>query len=199
MKDFCSGILLNQLHLGYNSAYRQLFENLQPGLVAYANEYLLDVEISKEIVQEAFLKLWENRAKIKDDFNVGAYLFRTVRNYSLNHLRHLKVRDQYKGFKEQQFQELALNFHALSDVSAEKLLEEEILQRLQVAIEKMPPQCKKIFCLSRFEEKSYKEIAEELSISVKTVENQINKALKIARVELKEYLPVSLLVSSLFV
>jgi RNA polymerase sigma-70 factor (ECF subfamily) len=145
--------------------------------------------MASNIVQEAFLKLWEQRKNIKVGTVLNAYLYKSVRNICLNYLRHLKVVDKHAG----QMNELSLNYDALKDKSAERLLEAEIMERLQSAIEKMTPQCRNVFVLSRFENKTYKEIAAELGIAEKTVENQMGKALKVARMELKEFLPITVM------
>jgi len=79
---------------------------------------------------------------------------------------------------------------AISHLSAEKIITQELEDSIGKAIESLPPRCREIFELSRNEEKKYREIAIELNISEKTVENQMLKALKIMREKLSEYLPV---------
>jgi len=183
--------LLDLLRQGDEGVYRSIFAQLQPALVVYATEYIIDKDLSKGFVQEAFLKLWEVRQKLKVGTNLTAYLYKSVRNICLNYLRHLKVTDKYA--KNRIAEEHELNYEALKDKSAERLLEAEILERLDAAILKMTPQCQQVFTMSRFEGKSHKEIAEELGIAEKTVENQIGKALKVARAELKEFLPITMM------
>ena len=186
--------ILKLLQQGDESIYRNIFHQLQPALVVYAKEYVLDTDMASNIVQEAFLKLWEKRNAIKIGTILNAYLYKSVRNLCLNYLRHLKVEDKYAD----KIQQLQLNFEALKDKSAERLLEAEIMERIQVAVDKMTPQCKRVFELSRFEGKSYKEIAQELGIAEKTVENQMGKALKVARAELKEFLPITILLYNMW-
>ncbi len=181
--------MLNSLNKGDEDFYRTLFDALQPALVRYATEYVIDTDMASNIVQEAFLKLWEKRKQIKVGTVLNAYLYKSVRNNCLNYLRHLKVADKYAG----QLNAVSLNYEALKDKSAERLLEAEIMERLQKAVEKMTPQCRNVFVLSRFEGKNYKEIAQELNIAEKTVENQMGKALKVARNELQEFLPITML------
>lgn len=182
-------VMLKLLQQGDEDLYRKIFVQLQPALVVYAKEYVLDADMAANIVQEAFLKMWERRNNIQVGTILNAYLYKSVRNLCLNYLRHLKVEDTYAG----RVQQMQLNYEALKDKSAERLLEAEILERIQQAVIKMTPQCKKVFELSRFEGKSYKEIAQELGIAEKTVENQMGKALKVARAELKEFLPITIL------
>lgn len=185
--------LLEQLGRGEEGVYKELFDKLQPALVSYARQYLMDQDLSKEIVQEAFLRLWEKKEQLTVGTNLTAYLYKAVRNISLNYLRHIKIKEDFVQQQAVLAGDYALNYDALKDKSAERLLEAEIMERLQKAVSKMPPQCKNVFTLSRFEGKTYKEIAAELGISEKTVENQINKALKITRAEMQEFLPVTLL------
>ena len=66
----------------------------------------------------------------------------------------------------------------------------ELQDKITETIEKLPPERKKVFVMSRFDNLKYKEIAEKLDISVKTVENQMGKALKFLREELKDFLPL---------
>jgi len=183
--------MLGLLRQGDEVLYRNVFNQLQPALVVYASEYVVDRDLSSSLVQEAFLKLWEVRKSLKVGISLNAYLYKTVRNICLNYLRHLKVSDKYTDSVLSK--EYALNYEALKDKSAERLLEAEMLERLDQAIAKMTPQCRQIFIMSRFEGKRHREIAEELGIAEKTVENQIGKALKVARTELQEFLPISMM------
>jgi RNA polymerase sigma-70 factor (ECF subfamily) len=96
-------------------------------------------------------------------------------------IRHLNVRADYQ--KEQAYVESTIQWSVNDELN-----EKELRHRIALAMEKLPPECRKVFRLSRFEELSYKEIAEFLDISVKTVENQMGKALRIMRVELSDYL-----------
>lgn len=181
--------MLSRLKKGDEVLYKTVFTELQPVLVSYAKEYVIDTDMASNLVQEAFLNLWEKRNNIKEGTVLNAYLYKTVRNNCLNYLRHLKVADRYAG----QVNEVSLNYEALRDKSAERLLEAEILDRLHKAVDMMTPQCRNVFVLSRFEGKSYKEIAQELGVAEKTVENQMGKALKVARKELQEFLPITML------
>jgi RNA polymerase sigma-70 factor (ECF subfamily) len=108
-----------------------------------------------------------------------AYLFRAVRNTSLNMLKHKKVESNF-----------AQHELLTSQRSVEPLGTHELEDRISQALEKLPEQCRIVFKMSRFEELKYAEIADELNISVKTVENQIGKALKIMREQLRDYLPL---------
>jgi RNA polymerase sigma-70 factor, ECF subfamily len=146
-------------------------------------KYVRDFETAQEIVQEAFLSLWEKRDTIDMAQPVKAYLITTIRNKCLNWLRDNK-----------KFNTVILHFEELLPdqeyVSADRLIEAELLKTVNHAIHELPEKCREIFTLSRFGNLKYQEIADQLQISVKTVETQMSKALQHMRIRLREYIPV---------
>jgi len=76
--------------------FEDLFNAHYSNLCAYANNFLKDVDASEEVVQEVLFKLWANRDKIIITSTVQSYLFRSVRNASLNVLKHVNIREDYK-------------------------------------------------------------------------------------------------------
>lgn len=97
----------------------------------------------------------------------------------LNRLRAGKVRSKYLDYNAQQLNDM---YTPPDDTSP------ELLERFQRAMEALPPQCRHIFELSRFETLKYREIADQLGISIKTVETQMGKALRLMRTQLADYL-----------
>jgi len=136
-------------------------------LVAY--KFVRSVPISQEIVNDVFLKIWEDAGKIVIESSLRAYIYKAVVNRSINALN--------KQEKEQQHRRaLALQPQAFYE---EKQLEtNELKVQLYKAIDNLPDQCKKVFQLSRFEGLKQQEIADKLGISIKTVKNHITQALK---------------------
>jgi len=161
--------------------FEKLFNTYYSNLCAYANNFLKDVDASEEVVQEVLFKLWTNRESIEITSSVQSYLFRAVRNVSLNVLKHINIREDYKQQNEYERQ------NELS--SEDEMIVSELEQRIRHTIDLLPMERKKIFIMSRYEGLKYKEIADKLNISVSTVENQMVKALKFLRDELKDYLP----------
>lgn len=139
--------------------------------------YVTDQDQAEELVQEVFANVWSKSGNLKIQSSPRAYLFTSTRNACLNFLKHKRVEHTYL---EQ------TTFHQEQGDPVEY---EELVNRLERAMEKIPEKCREIFELNRFEGKRYKEIAEELGLSLKTVENQMGKALKILRKELGDYLP----------
>ncbi len=174
-----------------NSLSKQDFESLfreyfKP-LAAFAKKYLNDIDLAKEIVHEAFLKLWEKRTEVDTNKSVKSYLYTTVYNRSLNYIRDNKKFDRTEGKTE--LLERSENWDQNNHMVAA-----EIEAKITQTLDSLPEKCRQIFVMSRYEELKYKEIAEKLDISIKTVETQMSKALKVLRKNLAEYITVFLIV-----
>lgn len=172
-------------HLDWNTekGFETLFKELYSPLYRYACGILTDDMQREEVVQEVFLKLWQQREQIAIATNIQSYLYRAVHNQAVNILNRAKVEQKYQQFARQRTPDY-------ENSPAHKLQAGELQQRIFRVLAGIPEKCRTIFHLSREEELSYKEIAERLGLSVKTVENQMSKALKILRAELKDYLPL---------
>lgn len=146
-----------------------------------------DHDIAREIVQEAFVNLWEKRESIELDRSPKSYLGSTVKNRCLNYLRDHK-----------KFDRSILEFEGLNSgheyVEQDHLVTSELKLKIEEATNELPAKCREVFLLNRVEHKKYNEIAAELGISVKTVEAQMSKALKIMRNKLSEYISLLLII-----
>lgn len=180
-----NSILIKLLKDGNTEVFESIYNKFYSSLFVYAREYAGSEEVAKELVQDTFLKLWEVKATLKDDTHLSSYLYRITRNNCLNYLKHLKVQEKYRDYSASKRMELELNYSALSQDSADQLVSEELEEKINQAIDSLPPRCKQVFELSRFHDKKYREIAQDLNISIKTVENQMQKALKVLRENLK--------------
>jgi RNA polymerase sigma-70 factor (ECF subfamily) len=169
----------------FHTIYNIYFTRIQ----VYCAGYVTENYIAQEMTQDTFVKLWEKCELLLDDTLLQPLLYRIARNNCLNYLKHLKVTEKFQKMQLHRQSEIELNIYALADESAQMIISEELEAKILKSINLLSPACKKVFELSRMEEKTYSEIAKELDIAVKTVENQIQKALKILRKELKEYLP----------
>ena len=175
-----SEFLARQLKNGEESAYEMLFKEYYRILVIFASRYLHDIESSKELVQELFVSIYEKRNKIEINSSLKSYLFRSVHNRAINQLSSQKTKNKYA----EHFSRTALR----SENSIENEMNKtELEHAIFRAIGDLPPKCRDIFKLNRFEGLSNSEIAEKLQISKRTVETQISKALKILRVKLEPY------------
>ncbi|MDF2192124.1 RNA polymerase sigma-70 factor [Paraflavitalea sp. CAU 1676] len=166
--------------------YQQCFHAYFEKLFGYAWSIVNDEAEAKDIVQTAFLKLWEKRSDINVHGATRAYLYTTVYHLSLNTVRNRKARDQHQAG-------IAARYVSPPVQTAE---DKELRERIHQAIDTLPPRCREVFCKSRLEGKKYAAIAEELTISIKTVEVQMGKALRLLREQLADL--VILYIVSLF-
>ncbi len=168
-----------ELLAGIQNASHEIFTHLYScyfaNLALTANKYVKDMQVAESIVQNIFLKMWENPFELNDSRSLKAYLYRSVINAAINFVNqqknisrhHLKISEQ------------------VTDAYIDTLQEEQELKALiYKEIERLPEQCRKVFKMSRFEGLKYKEIAQQLNISEKTVENHMVNALKILRTNL---------------
>tara|TARA_R110002020_G_scaffold316171_1_gene531229 strand:+ start:929 stop:1510 length:582 start_codon:yes stop_codon:yes gene_type:complete len=170
-------------------SFEAVFKTYFKALHAYASAILKESEAAEEIVQSVFLKLWEKRETLKINSSLKAYLYRAVYHDSLNHINHQKVKRKHWDHAHYEMTQ-----GKPEQVGVQiKGQENELYERFQLALDKLPEKCRMVFNLSRFEELKYQEIADRLDISIKTVEAHMGKALKTLRVELAEFLPLLLM------
>jgi RNA polymerase sigma-70 factor (ECF subfamily) len=184
-----NAFLVRKLKQRDNEAFKTIYEIYYSRILTYCVGYVIDRNVAQELTQDTFVKLWEKSELFPDDTMLQPLLYRIARNNCLNYLKHLKVTEKYNKMQAHRQSEIEMNLYALSDETAQLIISEELEAKIIQAINSLPPACKKVFEMSRMDEKKYSEIAEELGIAEKTVENQIQKALKIMRKELKDYLP----------
>jgi RNA polymerase sigma-70 factor (ECF subfamily) len=156
-----------------------LFRKYYAGLCSHAVRFVYSKEIAEDIVGDLFLDFWKNQRFEKIKVSYGAYLFRTVRNRCLNHIKsnlNAPSKNSLKDSDEIQEPELP------EDI----IYMDELLQRINFAVNDLPPVCRKVFLLNRFEGKKQKEIAQELGLSLRTIEAHIYKALQLLKSTLKE-------------
>lgn len=173
------------LQQGDRRSFEGIFHSLYAPLCRHAWSFLREQEEAEELVQQAFVTLWEKRESIVIDISIEAFLYRAVRNAALNKLKHLKVVKRH--------QDHSLRSGVAIQAPVEDLLTLELEQKIAGALAKLPEQCGLVFRMSRMEGLKYQEIADQLGISIKTVENHMGKALRLLREDLAEYLPLLLL------
>ncbi len=176
--------LIEGLKTGDKRIFDEIFRLYYAPLCHYCKRFVSDAEIAEEIVQDLFFKLWIKRDSLILRTSLQSYLFKAVKNHSLNYLNQLKIQEkhrQYVGFQ-------------VNDpfVASDQLEESDLTILIQGAILKLPDKRREVFELSRHEGLKYSQIAEKLNISVKTVEAQMSKALEQLRNVLKEYLLIAL-------
>ena len=168
-------------------AFNTLFREYSGRLYRFAFGYLKSEELSEELVQEVFTRIWENRKSLKSEYSFNSYLFTIAFNIIKKHFRRTVCVSEY--FKKQAAKDLDLE-------TVEKINYDSLYQYVSELADQLPARRKEIFIKSRFEGLSIKEIAEELKISHKTVENQLTDALRFIRSHIKrENLPLLLFIA----
>jgi RNA polymerase sigma-70 factor (ECF subfamily) len=159
---------------GSEKAFRVLFDKYFDRIYGVAYSLTKSPVVAEDMTQDIFLKIWVKREMLKDILRFDAFLFRVARNHILNELRN-KV-------KEQEFTEYLINFfRETADNPQQHLIFSELEKVVEEALEKLPPQQRQIYKLSREDGLSQEEISAKLQISVNTIKQHMNRALKFIR------------------
>ncbi|MCK3685363.1 RNA polymerase sigma-70 factor [Maribellus sp. YY47] len=171
-------ILVDKIRAGNELAFEKLFRQYYRPLCVFATRILQDYEMAEEVVQDFFVKLWERKEGFIVDTSVKNYLFRSVKNLSINVIKHEQIKLKHA---QQSIAEAEANDYK------DHFLEVDLELAIEKSINELPEKRREIFRLSREESLKYREIAERLNISIKTVEVQMGLAIKILREKLKRY------------
>lgn len=154
--------------------------------------YVHDTEAAEDIVSEVMIKLWQMMQETTLD-SEEAMLYTMLHNSSLNYLKHLQAKNEaLENVNEYMQRELEFRISNLEDSTPDLILLNEINNLVQTTLSQLPYLTQKIFKMSRYENKTNKEIAEALHLSQKSVEYHITKSLRELRKELSDYLPINL-------
>jgi len=165
---------------GHEYAFDLIHRRYSVKLLSIAMHKTGDEDAAKEIVQDVFVVLFKNKASCDKISSLFAYLYVILKNRILDWHRHNVVHNKYVAYTTSTAVE--------ADFSTQHWIEtRELEKQLNAEIEKLPPQCRTVFKLSRQEHCSNKEIAAQLSISENTVEQHMRKALRILRTSLIHY------------
>lgn len=171
-------------------SFEKIYNKYSREIYLLCNGYLNDPSEAQDLVQEAFIYLWNNRSTLRPDSNLRAYLRRIIRNASLNALRNKRIRDKHKKTIDLEspsattgpFDNPAFDGQ---DVQQEKshdifVQEEQEFQRKISYVNKklgeLPPGCKKAFIMSVIEGHTYQQVANQMGLSVNTIKTQIKIA-----------------------
>lgn len=184
--------ILFGLQNGHEDAYKYLYDEYYTKLCSLANFYVRDAFVSENLVGDLIFYLWENREHLDIHVSLSAYLFTSIRNRCFNYLSQAHVQRE-SSLTQIQEDSLIFSMHTETDLPIGILMEKELQDIVDLAIERLPAQTKNVFELKRKDDLSYEEISIQLNISVNTVKYHIKCALKTLRDELGEYLSVLIL------
>lgn len=163
--------ILDRLKQNDEKALKELVEKYYTPLCVYSVQYTDSLEISEDIVQDFFVRLWEKQLYNTITGGLKAFLFNAIRNASIDHLR-----------KNQTFTFVDIEENSLiTDFELDEAEIEEQRQRLHYHLQQLSPQEYKVLIEIVVHNKKYKEVAEELGISVNTVKTHLSRALKYLR------------------
>lgn len=195
MSVIISEEILSDLKKGDLTAYTLVFNDYFPRLYQFALTYVLDEAEAKNIVQDIFIKLWENRSNLRENTSVLSFLLTITKNKCLDYLKHQQIENKFKEQAVVYQNEMELNYYALMRLEIDMLDYKEILQIVEKTLNLLPPQCQQVFRMSRYENLTNAEIANKLGIGQKAVEANITRALKVFRKELKDYITILILLN----
>ena len=177
-----SNAIVNSFNEIYTSYYKKSF--------FFAKSYVHDDLAAEDIASESLIKLWEKLKTEKIDY-IEPLLLTILKNKALDYLKHEVVkRTAFESMVDWHQQELSIRISTLESCDPNEIFSDEVESIIRETLKLLPEQTRRIFLLSRFENKSNKEIAEQMGVSIKGVEYHISKALKALRITLKDYLPL---------
>jgi len=157
------------------ASFEQLYRKYYQSLCFFARKLLNDKDVAKELVQDVFLKSWQKKEGLENDPDrVRAFLYQSVKNASLNHLRgttrRISLETQWAGTQEEMDPDIS-----------NAIIEAEVYRDILHAMGRLPDECRKVIELSMSSSKTSEEIAELLGISASTVRNQKRRGLQLMR------------------
>lgn len=174
-------ILISKLNIGDYPAFTYIFSAYYKDLVIFASKYTNDYDNAEEIVQDIFVKLWEEHKSVNIKRSLKSYLLKSVQNRCIDWCRHMKIKQKHCEYI---LENLPLYIHDTENY----ILYSELHEKVQDTIRLLPHQISEVFCMNRQQGLKYQEIADRLGISIRTVEVRIGKALSLLRQYLKDYI-----------
>ena len=160
------------------NTFKQLFKSLSAPLRNFLIYRGSDTEQANDLVQEAFVKLWENCKKVVPE-KAKSYLYTLASNAFKNEIAHAKVKLKYSNSAD-------VSTGKTIETPEFKLEEAEFKERLERAISELPATQRDVFLMNRIDKMTYREIADTLGVSVKAIEKRMGKALKQLRSKIIE-------------
>lgn len=151
------------------TALAVLFDMYYEKMYLFAERYIYDSDKAHDVVQDVFLKIWENAERLVVNMPIHHYLFASVRNGCLNYLRSLQIEDR----NNRKYAEACIESNTVDMVD-----DEEVLQKIKQILDELPDKCREV-CLLRFVEGyKYGEIALRLDINENTVKTQLHRGME---------------------
>lgn len=185
--------MLRQLAAGSEDAFRTLFRAYRDKLYNYVVKLSGSAQTAEDTVHDIFLKLWEKKAELPEMYNLDAYLYRMARNRSLDVFRRV-AREGLILSEIGRDQGLEAGFEG-----EDRITHQEVLEAIRIAVNKLTPQQRQVFLLSRQQGLKIGEIAHQLEIAERTAKNHLSQALGFLREEIgRTYGPNAIIIFALY-
>lgn len=165
--------LLQKVALGDQLAFRELYHTFHKRLHYFAFALVKTKEAAEEIVEDVFIRLWNQRSTVTEINNLKIYLYTATKNTALNYLSR-KARESII----EPFDNIDIALQETGVSPEQIMITAEIYQKIRQAVEALPPRCKMIFKLIREDGLRYKEVSEILNISINTIDAQMAIAIQ---------------------
>ena len=175
--------MAEQVKIQTRKEFEHFFKANHTDLVLYANKFVQQTDVASDIVQEAFVKLWENKSKIVANVSLRAYLFKVVYNLSINHIEQRKLHLKHHQNIYDELLDIELDYYK----DEKSILQEERISLLRKMLKELPRGCFEIIQLSRFDGLKNKEIAKKINAPLRTVETRIYRCIS----RLKELIAIA--------
>ncbi|MGL4327994.1 MAG: RNA polymerase sigma-70 factor [Tannerellaceae bacterium] len=173
--------MLSSIFKSTSPPFEVIFREYYPMLYSYALQYIVPQD-AEEVVQDVMIWYWENHKELNIDLSLKAYLFKAVRNRCLSQIDKLQRQNNV-------IESFRLELRELFE-DPDFYVVEELVKRIDTAINNLPPTYREAFEMHRFQHMTYAEIAQKLNVSSKTVDYRIQQSLKLLKLELYDYLPL---------
>lgn len=185
--------LFDQIKKNDQKALELLFSIYFPRLNDFACKIIKDGNVSQDVVQDVFLKVWEIKNKI-EIINIEAFLFRMVRNRCIDYIKHVRIlNSRLQEFEVSSKYEELYRIDFIGD-EPYLLIEKELKLKIDDVINNLPEKCREVFIMSRIKGMKNREIAEHLNINIKNVERHISRALSAFRKGFSDEIPIALII-----
>nr|WP_307735054.1 RNA polymerase sigma-70 factor [Chitinophaga nivalis] len=166
---------MQEIAAGNEKAFKALFDQYRGRLFYYISRFIKSEQVAEELVLDVFMKIWTGRELMAQVHNFDAFLFRIAHNKSVDFLRAAARDPQLKTLLEE------VTEQAAADGADSLVITREYETKIRAAISLLPPQCKKVYRLSREQELTHDQIAQQLHISRATVNNHLVLAQRFIR------------------
>jgi RNA polymerase sigma-70 factor (family 1) len=173
--------LVEKLKSGDTGSFSDIFSAYYKDLVFFAHSFTHELSSAEDIVQDTFIKLWEDHDKLIVTVSLKSLLLKTIQNKCIDWHRHRKIVNNSSTY--------IIDNSPLYEYDTDNyVLRSELEGMIEKALENLPEKCKEAFEMNRIEGLKYQEIATKLNVSLRTIEVRISKALELLRNSLLDYL-----------